>query len=58
MKNAVLVGALVLCFAIGGAAELSCEDPAATELLRELYVQLIPFPAPKLLTGFPFRCGT
>ncbi len=53
MKNAVLVGALVLCFAIGGAAELSCKDPAATELLRELYVQLIPFPGTQTTYGIP-----
>ena len=52
-EEPVLVGALVLCFAIGGAAELSCEDPAATELLRELYVQLIPFPGTQTTYGIP-----
>jgi len=53
VKNAILVGTLVLSFAIGGAAELSCKDPAATELLRELYVQLIPFPGTQTPYGIP-----
>jgi len=54
VKRAILVmGVLVLFLGTTAAAKLSCRDPAATQILQELYVQLIPFPGTSTSYGIP-----
>lgn len=54
MKKAFLVvGTVILVFGVVTAEELKCRDPGATQVLRELYAQLIPFPGTPTPYGIP-----